>query len=117
MPERLLFLKLIELAKMSKEETHWSTLDFVFGFKASPETFVALEIIKTHPLIVAIPDGEDTCGRQKLRNMTALETVQRAFDMAGAFVEAARNLGGEEVPTPIEVAELKGKFRRYEFKV
>jgi hypothetical protein len=51
---------------------------------AMPHTvgLVALDIVKAHAMIAAIPDGEDSAGRAKLRLPTADELTTRACDIA-----------------------------------
>lgn len=43
-----------------------------------PLAKVAFEMAQRWGMVAAIPDGEDTAGRQKLRLMTPLELAQRA---------------------------------------
>ena len=51
----------------------------------------AIRIIERWALVAALPDGEDSAGRQKLRMPTPEELVGRAFDIAEAmYAEAVK---------------------------
>lgn len=64
-----------------------------------PVAQLAFDIIKQHAMVSAMPDGEDTSGRQKLRLPTPDEFVRRAFNIAEtAFCEAMER--GLLVKTP-----------------
>lgn len=54
---------------------------------------IAGKFIERWAMVCATPDGEDSAGRQKLRLQTVEETVSRAFAMAEAFIEMARERG------------------------
>lgn len=47
-----------------------------------PIAGLAVEIVTAHAMIAAIPDGEDSAGRQKYRLPTAEELTDRAYRLA-----------------------------------
>jgi hypothetical protein len=53
----------------------------------------AISFIERWGMVAAVPDGEDTAGRQKLRLSTPKELVDRAFEIACQCVEQARSNG------------------------
>ena len=54
---------------------------------------IALAILEKHAMVSAIPDGEDTSGRQKCRLPTAEELVKRALDLAETFRREVESRG------------------------
>lgn len=54
---------------------------------------LATILIEKWGLVAAMPDGEDTAGRAKLRLPTPDELVNRAFDIAAKTYEVARARG------------------------
>lgn len=63
------------------------------GYAFDLRMAMAMDILKSHPLVAAIPDGEDSAGRQKLRLQTAEESVERALDMAEHLVAICEQRG------------------------
>jgi hypothetical protein len=57
------------------------------------EASLAAEMIERWGMIAAMPDGEDSAGRSKLRLATPEELVGRALDCARLFMEKARANG------------------------
>lgn len=51
---------------------------------------LAEKLLDHFTIIAAVPDGEDTSGRSKLRLMTPREAVQRACDTAELFEKELR---------------------------
>jgi hypothetical protein len=51
-----------------------------------PTAKIAIEMAQRWGMVAAIPDGEDTAGRQKLRLMTPAELAQRAVATTLALV-------------------------------
>jgi hypothetical protein len=49
---------------------------------------MAVALIEKWGMVAAIPDGEDTAGRQKLRMMKPKEIVERAIDTAKMAMNA-----------------------------
>lgn len=54
---------------------------------------IAAELLRQASIIGAIPDGEDSSGRQKLRLQTPDEIATRAIEIAAALVEKAEQCG------------------------
>ena len=65
----------------------------------------AVEFIERWGAIAAIPDGEDSSGRQKLRMMTPQELVTRATQTA-EYLFAVLNANGWTVEVPEAVEEM-----------
>ena len=57
------------------------------------EAKLATLLIEKWGLVAAIPDGEDSAGRQKLKMQTPDELVQRAFAVASLAMKTARKRG------------------------
>jgi hypothetical protein len=49
---------------------------------AQPQALIAERLMSHLAIVAAMPDGEDSSGRQKLRMMTPAEVVTRANDIA-----------------------------------
>lgn len=56
------------------------------------EAKIAVEFVTKWGMVAAIPDGEDSMGRQKLRLGTTDEMVSRATDCAAFLVSELRRL-------------------------
>jgi hypothetical protein len=69
-----------------------------FGAFFEMRTELAWQLIRQYGLVSGTPDGEDSGGRSKHTNMTVRETVDRCFDLADEFVDAAEDRGGIRVP-------------------
>ncbi len=54
------------------------------------EAEIALEMILRWGLVSAMPDGEDSAGRQRGRLLTPVELVDRAYETANRFMTEAR---------------------------
>ncbi len=54
-----------------------------FGMEAK----IAIEMVQHWGMIMAMPDREDSAGRQKLRQMTPEELVQRACESAEKLIK------------------------------
>lgn len=54
------------------------------------EARIAMDFIVRWGMVAAMPDGEDSSGRQKLRLMTTDELIERAFDVSVKFCKKAR---------------------------
>jgi hypothetical protein len=93
---------------MDIHDVDWTHFDLMLGFKASPETYIAFEIVKTASLITAILKEKTAVGGRT----TAEETIHRAFEMARAFIHEAKKSAGPLVPTPLEISRMKGRFAR-----
>ena len=62
---------------------------------------IVIDLITRWGMVAAIPDGEDSSGRQKLRLMTPEELVERAVSTAHIFVEQAKRESlAIELPEP-----------------
>lgn len=57
------------------------------------EASFAMQLIERWGLVAAMPDGEDSSGRAKLRLPTTDELVNRAFDIATKAYEVAKQRG------------------------
>lgn len=57
------------------------------------EANIALVLIEKWGLVAAMPDGEDSAGRAKLRLPTPQELATRALDIAQEFTALARKRG------------------------
>ncbi len=53
----------------------------------------AMELLEKWGLVAAMPDGEDSSGRAKMRLPTTQELVTRSFDIAEAAMAEARTRG------------------------
>lgn len=58
-----------------------------------PEACLAMDLIQKWGLVAAIPDGEDSAGRTKLRLQTPEELVPRAFATSKLAFDEARKRG------------------------
>lgn len=76
-------------------------------FSPNEPARIATEMASRLALVAAIPDGEDSAGRQKLRLPTAEEAATRACDLAAAlWDEFSRRDWLLELPTPnVEATE------------
>ncbi|MDD4893125.1 MAG: hypothetical protein PHH73_03915 [Candidatus Rickettsiella isopodorum] len=54
------------------------------------EAEIALEMIIRWGLVSAMPDGEDSTGRQRMRLLDPIELVDRAYETANLFMIEAR---------------------------
>lgn len=52
---------------------------------------IATDLVTRWGMVAAIPDGEDSAGRQKLKLMSPKELVDRAMATAEMLVEAAKD--------------------------
>jgi hypothetical protein len=52
---------------------------------------IVIDLITRWGMVAAMPDGEDSAGRQKLRLMTPEELVERAVESARLFVKVAKD--------------------------
>lgn len=65
---------------------------------------VATELVSHLAIVAAMPDGEDSKGRQKLRLLTPKEVAKRAFEIAselwyvGVATGNIKETGSEEEP-------------------
>lgn len=57
------------------------------------EARIAVALIERWGAVAAVPDGEDSTGRQQCRLQTPQEVVERAFETAGLIFEEARKRG------------------------
>ena len=57
------------------------------------EAKIVLEIVERWGSVAAMPDGEDSAGRQKLRLATPEELTDRAFQCACLVMDGARKRG------------------------
>lgn len=63
----------------------------VYSVEHADQTAVfAMQLLEKWGLVAAIPDGEDSAGRAKLRLPTVNEIVTRAFDIAEVSMSEAR---------------------------
>jgi hypothetical protein len=60
---------------------------------ANPVAELAFRMLDRWGPVVATPDGVDDAGRQKMRNMSAPETVTQAFNIAVLAYKEAKNRG------------------------
>jgi hypothetical protein len=95
------------------------------GYGFDYRLIFALEFLKSHPLINAIPDGEDSAGRQKLRLQTPEESVARVIAMADALVSTAETRGWIQAVskedalaliTEVKTAQRLADERAWDFK-
>lgn len=54
---------------------------------------IALNILRTHPLVAYAPDGEDGDGHAKARRLEPQEIVDAAVEIADKFVDAVERMG------------------------
>lgn len=77
-----------------------------FGYRGEPEgmvihsteclgpiALIAAGLIDRWGMVAAMPDGEDSAGRSRVRLATVEEVVCRAFDAAEGLYDEARNRG------------------------
>jgi len=65
------------------------------------EADLARAFIERWAMVVAVPDGEDSAGRQKLRMLTTDELVAKACDVAETFSREIERRGWlVELPPP-----------------
>lgn len=57
------------------------------------EARIAVDLCERWGMVAATPDGEDSAGRAKVRNLTPREMVTRACDTASALVAEFRDRG------------------------
>lgn len=57
------------------------------------EAELAFILLEKWGPVCAMPDGEDSAGRAKVRGMTPAETVQHAFDIASEAMRTAHARG------------------------
>jgi hypothetical protein len=57
------------------------------------EAKLAFSLVERWGMVAALPDGEDSSGRSKLRLMTVEELTERAFKTAESFFKYARDNG------------------------
>ncbi len=57
------------------------------------EARIAIEFVTKWGMVAALPDGEDSSGRQKLRMHRPAEMVDRAIECAGLLAEVLRKRG------------------------
>jgi hypothetical protein len=91
---------------------HWPTdpaRGATEGHELALRASLAWDLLRAHPLIAGVEDGEDSAGRSKLRLQTPREIVDRAFQIAGIFVDVAVERGEIRGGLSIEdVAKLRG---------
>lgn len=69
---------------------------------------IAIQFAERWGMVAAIPDGEDSAGRQKLRMASSEEVSSRACDMVAAMFDEFDKRGWvAHLPT---IAELKEKY-------
>ena len=68
-----------------------------------PEAALASQIIEKWALVAAVPDGEDSAGRQKCRLPTAQELAERACEIAARAFEQFEQRGWvQDIPSSTE---------------
>lgn len=72
-----------------------------------PVAQFAFDIIKQHAMVSAMPDGEDSSGRQKEKLPTPEQFVDRAFAIAEYAFNLARDKG-RMIKTP-DISEVIGE--------
>ena len=77
-----------------------------------PVSALALELLRTHPLVAGKSAGEDSSGRTRLELQTAEETVNRCFDLAEFWYAKAKARSPGPIPTRTEAAESDGRIIR-----
>lgn len=70
-----------------------------------PEATLASAIIEKWALVAAVPDGEDSAGRQKSRLPTPEELANRAADLAAAAFATYQSRGWLQAIPPPDEAE------------
>jgi hypothetical protein len=71
---------------------------------------VAIEMVEKWGPVAAVPDGEDSAGRQKLRMQTAAELAVRACETAAALWKEFEHRGWFfEMPLPIPRKEKESE--------
>jgi hypothetical protein len=67
----------------------------------------AMSIIEKHALVAAVPDGEDSAGRQRLAMPTPHEIVDRACDIADEAFKMFEARGWRQaMPNPDELMDM-----------
>jgi hypothetical protein len=104
-----------------ERRTYGGGTDIVIASTVHPNAVarIATDIAARFALIAAIPDGEDSAGRQKLRLPTAEELASRSASIAEALWNEFQQrgwlaelpvprLGRDEVPEPSASPEASG---------
>lgn len=73
-----------------------------------PEAAFAMELCGRWALVAAMPDGEDTAGRQKLRLPTPEELTARTMEIAKSLFGAMR-AEGWTLPVPLPLVDVKAQ--------
>lgn len=82
----------------------------------SPEAEFAYRLVERWGMVAGYPDGEDSAGRQRIRNMTPAEMVDRATTTASLFWGEITRMGWvQDIPSP-EEARLAVEQRRKDRK-
>lgn len=75
------------------------------------EARLATQLIERWGIVAAVPDGEDSSGRQTIRLMTPEETVQRAVETAELAVKTFHDKGWmHKMPTFAERDAFREKM-------
>lgn len=88
--------------RMNELESHLH-----FNFSLEARAAFAWDLIKTHPNIAGVEDGNDPTGRAKLRLQSPKELVTRSFEIADLFFAEVTNRG--EIHEPALTAEDRAK--------
>ena len=97
-----------EAKKYLEGVPHYSEFDLRIGKIAHPVAELAFDLIRAHPNVAGVEDGEDTTGRQKLRLQRAQELVDRSYDLAQIWYDRMLTMGSEPVPNVYELAVMRG---------
>jgi predicted sugar kinase len=84
---------------------------FHVPYYPSPEAMLAIQIAERWALVAAIPDGEDSAGRQKCRLPTRDELAERACGVAAALHKEFHARGWMQQVPPVAEAEAAWKER------
>lgn len=68
-------------------------------------TFAA-QLIERWGMVAAIPDGEDSTGRQKLRLLTPSELIERSFEITKKFESKITEMGWVRETTEKDLEKL-----------
>ena len=87
---------------------HWSDADISMGRRMHPVAVVAMDLLRSHPNVAGVENGEDTKGRSKLRLQRPEELVDRTFKIAQLWYERMLNLSPVGLPPPSKFVEYRG---------
>lgn len=93
-----------------EELTRHTSLNMLLEARA----IYAWELIKSHPNVAGIQDGEDPTGRSRLRLQTPKELVERSLEISDLYFSAIE-ARGEIKPTTITLEERSAKMGELEF--